>query len=118
MLHFILTWLATAVSLVITAHFVPGFKVDTFTAALIGAVVLGVVNAIVRPILTILTLPLTIVTLGLFLFVINAFTFWLVAAITPGFHIAGFLTALIGAIVLTIVSSLVSLVVKVVDPMA
>ncbi|PSB29637.1 phage holin family protein [Stenomitos frigidus] len=118
MLHFILTWLATALSLVITAHFVPGFKIDSFTAALIGAVILGVVNAIVRPILTLLTLPLTIVTLGLFLFVVNAFTFWLVAAITPGFHLAGFLTALIGAIVLTIVSSIVSLLVRAIDPTA
>lgn len=118
MLHFILTWLATALSLVITAHFVPGFKIDSFTAALIGAVVLGLVNAIVRPILTILTLPLTIITLGLFLFVVNAFTFWLVAAITPGFHIAGLLTALIGAIVLTIVSTIVSWLVRIIDPMA
>lgn len=118
MLHFILTWLATAVSLVLTAHFVQGFEIDTFRAALIGAVVLGVVNAIVRPILTLLTLPLTIVTLGLFLFVINAFTFWLVAALTPGFHIAGLLTALIGAIVLTIVSTIVSWIVRIIDPMA
>lgn len=118
MLHFILTWLATAVSLLITDHFVPGFRIDSFSAALIGAVVLGVVNAIVRPILTLLTLPLTIITLGLFLFVVNAFTFWLVAALTPGFYIAGFLTALTGAIVLTIVSTIVSWLVRIIDPTA
>lgn len=112
MLHFILTWLATAVSLVITAYVVPGFQIDSFTDALIGAVILGLVNAIVRPILTLLTLPLTILSLGLFLFVINAITFWLVAALTPGFHLAGFLTALLGAIVLTLVSSIVFLVIR------
>ena len=112
MLHFILTWVATAVSLLITAYFVPGFKIDGFTAALIGAVILGLVNAIVRPILVLLTLPLTILTLGLFLFVINAITFWLVAAITPGFFISGVLTPFIGAIVLTIVSSIVTFVLR------
>ncbi|CAA9308596.1 phage holin family protein [Phormidium sp. FACHB-592] len=118
MLHFILTWLATALSLVITDHFVEGLQIDTFTDALIGAVILGLVNAIVRPILTLLTLPLTIMTLGLFLFVVNAFTFWLVATITPGFHIAGLFTALIGVIVLTIVSTVVSWLVRIIDPSA
>ena len=118
MLHFILTWLATALSLVITDHFVEGFWIDSFTDALVGAVILGLVNAIVRPILTLLTLPLTIMTLGLFLFVVNAFTFWLVAAITPGFHIVGLLTALIGVLVLTIVSTIVSWVVRIIDPTA
>ncbi len=118
MLHFILTWLATAVSLVITDHFVTGLRIESFTAALTGAVVLGVVNAIVRPILTLLTLPLTIVTLGLFLFVVNAFTFWLVAAVTPGFYISGLFTALIGVIVLTIVSTIVSWLVRISDPAA
>ena len=112
MLHFILTWVATAVSLLITAYLVPDFKIDSFTAALTGAVVLGLANAIVRPILVLLTLPLTILTLGLFLFVINAITFWLVASITPGFSIVGVLTPFIGAIVLTIVSSIVSFVLR------
>jgi putative membrane protein len=107
MLHFILTWLATAVSLIITSHIVPGFRIDSFAAALIGAAILGFVNAIVRPLLILFTLPLTILSLGLFLFVINAIAFWLVAALTPGFYIAGFFSALIGAIVLTIVSTVV-----------
>ncbi|MGV0024610.1 phage holin family protein [Phormidesmis priestleyi] len=105
MLHFILTWLATAISLIITSHIVPGFRIDNFTAALIGAAILGFVNAIVRPLLILFTLPLTILSLGLFLFVINAIAFWLVAALTPGFYIAGFFSALLGAIVLTIVST-------------
>jgi putative membrane protein len=107
MLHFILTWVATAISLIITSYIVPGFRIDSFAAALIGAAILGFVNAIVRPLLILFTLPLTILTLGLFLFVINAIAFWIVAALTPGFHLAGFLSALLGAIVLTIVSTIV-----------
>jgi putative membrane protein len=107
MLNFILTWLTTALSLFITANLVPGFTVNSFSAALIGAVVLGLVNAVVRPLLILFTLPLTILTLGLFLLVVNAIAFWLVAALTPGFHLDGFFPAVLGAIVLSIVSSVV-----------
>ena len=89
----------------ITAYIVPGFVVSSFGAALIAAIVLGLVNAIVKPILVLLTLPLTIVTLGLFLFVLNALTIWLAGWLTPGFDVAGFLPALIGSIVLTLVAS-------------
>jgi putative membrane protein len=110
MLRFIITWILTAISLLITAHFVPGIKIDTVTDAAIGAIVLGLVNAIVRPILVLLTLPFTILTLGLFLFVVNALSFYLVAYLTPGFHIASFWAALLGSIVLSIVSSLLGIV--------
>ena len=108
MLNFILTWLAAALALFITAQVVPGFKVDSFTAALIGAVILGFVNAIVRPLLILFTLPFTILTLGLFLFVVNAIAFWLVASLTPGLSVSGFFPAFVGAIVLSIVSWLVN----------
>lgn len=103
--YFLLTWLLTAVALVITASVVPGFAIANFVAALIAAVILGLINAIVRPILVLMTLPITVVTLGLFLFIINAITIWLAGAITPGFDVAGFLPALVGSIVLTIISS-------------
>lgn len=103
--QFLLTWLVTAISLMITAYIVPGFVVSSFGAAIIAAVVLGLVNAIVKPILVLLTLPLTILTLGLFLFVINALTIWLAGALTTGFDVAGFLPALVGSIVLTLVAS-------------
>ena len=106
--NFLLTWLVAAVSLIITAYLVPGFVVQSFVAALIAAVILGLVNAIVKPILVVLTLPITIVTLGLFLFVVNALTIWFAGAITPGFDVNGFLPALIGSIVLTIVSSVLN----------
>lgn len=109
--YFLLTWLVTAVSLIITANVVPGFIVRSFGAALVAAVVIGLVNAIVKPILVILTLPLTILTLGLFLFVVNAITIWLAGVLTPGFVVTGLLPALLGSIVLTLVSSVINLVV-------
>lgn len=108
--HFLLTWLVTAVSLMITANLVDGFKVSNFVAALVAAVIIGLVNAIIKPILVILTLPITFVTLGLFLFVVNALTIWIAGSITPGFHVYGFVPALLGSIVLTIVASVLNFV--------
>jgi putative membrane protein len=105
MSRFLLTWLVTAVSLIITAYLVPGFVIRSFVAAWIVAVILGLVNATIKPILVLLTLPITIVSLGLFLLVINTITIWLASAITPGFDVNGFIAALIGSIVLTVVNS-------------
>ncbi len=103
-MKFFLTWLLTAVSLFITAYIVPGIVVSGFTAAAVAAVILGLVNAFVKPILLIFTLPLTILTLGLFLLVVNAISLGLVGYFTPGFDVNGFLPAIIGSIVLSIVS--------------
>ena len=111
-LNFLLTWLVAALSLLITAYLVPGFEFDSFSTAAIAALILGLVNAIVRPILVILTLPLTVLTLGLFLFVVNALMLWLVAFFTPGFTVAGFLPALLASVVVTFVSTLLSLLVR------
>jgi putative membrane protein len=107
MLQFVLTWLATAISLMITAWLVPGLTITSFTAAAVGAIVLGLVNAIVKPILILFTLPLTILTLGLFLLVVNAIAFSLVGYFTPGFVVAGFFPALFGSIVLSFVSGII-----------
>jgi putative membrane protein len=109
--HFILTWLITAVSLLMTAYVVSslnisGFQISSIGAAAIAAVVVGLVNAIVRPILFLLTLPVTILTLGLFSFVLNALTLWLASELTPGFRIDGFIPALIGSLVLSVISGL------------
>ena len=109
--HFLLTWLITAVSLIITANLVPGFVVKSFVAALIAAVIIGLVNAVIRPILVVLTLPITFVTLGLFLFVVNAITIWIAGYIAPGFDVLGFVPALVGSIVLTIVATALNFVV-------
>ena len=104
--RFLLTWLLTAAALILTSKIVPGFVLDSFTAAAIAAVIMGLMNAIVRPILVLLTLPLTLLTLGLFLLVINGLSLLLVAYFTPGFTITGFLPAIIGSIVLSFVSGI------------
>ncbi|BAZ20615.1 hypothetical protein NIES4073_14910 [Kalymmatonema gypsitolerans NIES-4073] len=110
--NFLLTWVVAAVSLLLTAYIVPGFTFDTFGTAAIAALILGLVNAFVRPVLFILTLPLTIVTLGLFLFVVNALMLWLVGFLVPGFIVAGFLPALLASVVLTLVSTLLGFFVR------
>lgn len=102
--QFLLTWLLTAASLLVTAYLVPGMHVDSITAAAIAAIVLGLVNAVVKPILVIFTLPLTILTFGLFLLVVNAVSLGLVGYLTPGFDVNGFFPAVIGSIVLSLVS--------------
>lgn len=105
MLNFFLTWVLSAISIGITAYLVPGFSITSWQAAAIAVVVMALVNAIIRPIITILTLPLTILTLGLFLFVVNAISISLVAYLTPGFDISSFWAALLGSIVLSLISS-------------
>ena len=111
MLSFFLTWIVAAVSLVITAYIVPGITVVSFPAAMLAAVVIGLVNAVVRPIITLLTLPLSILTLGLFLFVVNAISLslasWLAVAFDIGFKVSGFWPAFFGSIVLSFVSGLI-----------
>ncbi len=102
--QFLLTWLATAISLWVTAYLVPGLAISGFTAAAVGAIVLGLVNAIVKPLLILFTLPLTILTLGLFLLVVNAIALGLVGYFTPGFNVDGFFPAVFGSIVLSLVS--------------
>ena len=109
MLGMLFRWLLSALALVLTSKVVPGITVDSFTALLIAAIVLGLVNAVVRPILVFFTLPLTLVTLGLFLLVVNAITFGLAAWLVPGFSVNGFLPALLGSIVMSILSFLFSM---------
>ncbi len=104
---FLLHLVLTAVALLIVANLVSGVHVGGFLPALIGALILGVVNAFVRPIMIVLTLPLTVVTLGLFLFVVNALMFWLAAALVPGFQIGGFGAALLGSLLLTVLNLLI-----------
>lgn len=108
MTSLLLRWLLSALALLAVAYIYPGVRIESFFAAAVAALVLGLVNALVRPILVILTLPVTIVTLGLFLFVINALLFWLVAEIIKGFAVQGFLAALIGSILYSLISTVVS----------
>lgn len=107
MQSFLLTWVLAVVSLLITASVVPGVQIQSIPAAAVAAIVMGLVNAIVKPILVVLTLPLTILTLGLFLLVVNAISLSLVGFFTPGVQVEGFWPAVIGAIVLSLVSSFI-----------
>jgi putative membrane protein len=104
MFTLLIRWLANTVALFVVVTIVPGFHYGSVVNLLVAALVLGLLNAIVRPILVLLTFPLTILTLGLFLIVLNALMLELTASVVPGFDIAGFGWALVGAIVLGIVS--------------
>jgi putative membrane protein len=97
-----------AVALIVVAYVVPGVHVSGFVGALIAGLILGIVNAIIRPILVILSLPLEILTLGLFTLVINAVLFWFVGALHVGLTVDGFWPAFWGALVMTIVSWILS----------
>jgi putative membrane protein len=99
MVKVLLRWGLLAGALLLVAHVYPGVEVTNFTSALIAAFVLGLLNAIVRPLLVLLTLPATILTLGLFLFVINAAMFWSVAWLLDGLKVTGFGAALIGSLI-------------------
>jgi putative membrane protein len=107
-MRFLLRLLLNGVAVLFAAWLIPGLRVDTPATAIIAGIALGLVNAIVRPLLLLLTLPLTLLTLGLFIFVVNAVCLALVAWLVPGFSISGFGAALIGAIVISLVSWLLS----------
>jgi putative membrane protein len=108
----LLRWLINAGTLLGIAYYLPGVGVSGFYAALITALVLGLVNALIRPLLIVLTLPINILTLGLFTLVINALMFWFVATVVKGFDVAGFWPAFWGALILSIVSWIVGLFLK------
>ena len=95
----------TALALLIVSKLPIGIEIDGLYSALVASVILGLLNAIVRPILIILTFPITIVTLGLFIFVINALLFYYTATFVDGFYVSGFLSALIGSIIVSIIST-------------
>lgn len=103
-MYLLLRWALNTLALFVVANIVPNFSYRDWIALAIAALVLGLLNAIVRPILLVLTFPLTVVTLGLFLFVLNAIMLELTAWIVPGFDINGFGWAILGAIVLALVS--------------
>jgi putative membrane protein len=105
---FVIRLVVNAAALWVAAQLVPGFVLGGVTPLILAALVLGIINAIVRPVLVILTLPLTLVTLGLFLFVLNAFCIWLTSRIVPGFEVHGLGAALLGALVVSVVSWIVT----------
>lgn len=108
MKSFVVHLVVSALLLVLVAHFVPGIQVGGFGYALLAALVFGVVNGLLRPLLVLLTLPATVLTLGLFLFVVNALMLMLTAALVPGFTVAGLGSALLGSVLLTLFNLVVS----------
>jgi len=104
----LLVWILNSVALLAVAYLLPGIVVASFGSAMFAALILGLVNMLVRPVLVVLTLPITIVTLGLFLFVINALLFWFVGSVLKGFQVQGFWWAVGGAILYSIISGLLS----------
>jgi len=102
--HFVIRWIVLAVALAATAWVLPGVHVQSLPALLVAAIVLGFLNAILKPILVLLTLPLTVVTLGIFYFILNGIVFALASVISPGFVVEGFGSAFLGAILMGLLS--------------
>lgn len=107
MTHILVSWIVTTLAILVVTHVIPGVRVSSLGTAVVAAAILGILNALVRPILVLLTLPLTIVTLGLFLFVINALMFQLAGALVSGFHVDSFWSALLGSLIVSIISYIV-----------
>ncbi len=105
-MRLLLEWLVIALTLILIANLLPGISVSSFGVALLAGVIIGLINIIIRPILSLLTLPINLVTLGLFSFILNALMFWLAAALVPGFEVHGFLSALIGSLIMSVIYAL------------
>ena len=112
----IVRWLLLAAALLLVAHLYTGVHVTSFGAAMIAALVLGLLNTLLRPVLVLLTLPVTVITLGLFLFVINALMFWAAANLLDGFTVAGFSAALIGSLIYSLCGMAIDVVVERIFP--
>ncbi len=111
MLSLLLIWILNAVALLAVAYILPGITVASFGSALIAALVLGLLNMLVKPVLVVLTLPITVLTLGLFLLVLNVLLFWFAGSILRGFQVNGFWWAAIGALLYSIISGLLTTIV-------
>ena len=105
LLHLIAVWFVGALALWIVAKIIPGVEVGGFGSALIAAAMIAIVNAVIGPVLRFISFPITFLTLGLFLLVVNAILLKLAAILTPGFRVRGFIPALVGALLLTIIST-------------
>ena len=103
-MRLLLTWLINALALLALPYLFTSIHVEGFGTALVAALVLGLINTLIRPVLVLLTLPATLLTLGLFIFVINGLLFWFVGSFVKGFTVEGFWTAVFGAIVYSIIS--------------
>ncbi len=107
-MRLLILWLINTVALFALPHLLDSVQVDSFSTALLAALLLGLVNTLIRPILVLLTLPVTFLTLGLFIFVINGLMFWAVADLVQGFQVASFGAAIVAAIVYSVISWVLS----------
>jgi putative membrane protein len=105
-------WLVSALSLLIVSSIVPGIVLADFASALLAAVIIGFVNAVLRPVFILLTLPFTILTFGLFIFVVNALLLLFAGWLSPGFQVSGFGSALVGSILLSVVSTVFNWIIR------
>ena len=103
-MRWIAVWLIDTAALFVLPYLMSSIEVRSFGVALLAALVLGLVNALVRPVLALLTLPVTVLTLGLFILVVNGLMFWLASGLVPGFHVAGLGSAIGGALLYSIIS--------------
>jgi putative membrane protein len=103
-MRFLIVWLINAAALFALPYLMSSIRVSSFIVALVAALILGLVNAFIRPLLVLLTLPVTLLTLGLFIFVINGLLFWFVGSFVSGFHVAGFWSGVGGALLYSIIS--------------
>lgn len=105
---FVVQWLLSSLGLAVARRLIPGVRVDSATVLVLASLALGLMNATVRPLLLLLTLPLTVLTMGLFLLVVNGIAFALAAALVPGFSVSSFGAAIAGALVVSLVSVIVT----------
>ena len=109
-MRLILIWICNALALLAVAYLLPGVHVDGLSSALIAALVLGLVNTLLRPLLILLTLPVTVLTLGLFILVINGLLFWFAGSVLKGFEVSGFWVGVLGALLYSIISSVLAMI--------
>lgn len=107
-MRILIYWIINAGALLLAANTVPGFQIASVTTAFIAALVIGLINVFIRPILILITLPINLLTLGLFTFVVNAIVIWLASLVVTGMHIENFMAVLLAAIVVSIVSTILS----------
>lgn len=112
MKSFLIRWLVTAIAVLAAAKIIPGISCDSWSTLIIAALVLGIFNAFLKPILLLLNLPIIVFTLGLFVPILNALLLWLTSAIVPEFHVSGFWAAFFGSLVISVVSIILNAIVR------
>jgi putative membrane protein len=110
-MRWLIRWILNVAGIIFTAYIIEGFNV-TLLGAIVGSIILGFINATIRPLVLLITLPVNLLTLGLFTFIINGLMLWLVSLFVKGFDIVSFGTAIFAALLITVISSLISLLVK------